>query len=128
MPQLIPRCIGALSTPPATLTPAVLRTSVISIASSTSAGCPIFSNSSVGHMIFFFFQAEDGIRDDLVTGVQTCALPICGGARYRPPDDADGVAFYGRHQYAAHGVRVGVFEGPAQRVAGTRHRARADGA
>ena len=23
-----------------------------------------------------FFQAEDGIRDDLVTGVQTCALPI----------------------------------------------------
>src|SRR5258708_34499489 len=28
---------------------------------------------------FFFFQAEDGIRDDLVTGVQTCALPICIG-------------------------------------------------
>src|SRR5207244_9787257 len=26
--------------------------------------------------IMFFFQAEDGIRDDLVTGVQTCALPI----------------------------------------------------
>src|SRR5205823_9720649 len=25
----------------------------------------------------FFFQAEDGIRDKLVTGVQTCALPIC---------------------------------------------------
>src|SRR5438105_12045681 len=25
---------------------------------------------------FFFFQAEDGIRDPLVTGVQTCALPI----------------------------------------------------
>src|SRR5258708_40300672 len=29
-------------------------------------------------MSFFFFQAEDGIRDDLVTGVQTCALPISG--------------------------------------------------
>src|SRR5687767_15825965 len=28
---------------------------------------------------FFFFQAEDGIRDKLVTGVQTCALPICKG-------------------------------------------------
>src|SRR5205823_8707283 len=28
---------------------------------------------------FFFFQAEDGIRDKLVTGVQTCALPICHG-------------------------------------------------
>ena len=27
--------------------------------------------------IFFFFQAEDGIRDWSVTGVQTCALPIC---------------------------------------------------
>src|SRR2546430_8300995 len=26
--------------------------------------------------IFFFFQAEDGIRDLTVTGVQTCALPI----------------------------------------------------
>src|SRR5207244_10328213 len=27
-------------------------------------------------LFVFFFQAEDGIRDDLVTGVQTCALPI----------------------------------------------------
>src|SRR6266513_4840892 len=27
-------------------------------------------------MLFFFFQAEDGIRDRNVTGVQTCALPI----------------------------------------------------
>src|SRR5258708_8622396 len=33
-------------------------------------------------LVFFFFQAEDGIRDDLVTGVQTCALPIC--SRRRP--------------------------------------------
>src|SRR5205823_1905467 len=30
---------------------------------------------------FFFFQAEDGIRDKLVTGVQTCALPICAAGR-----------------------------------------------
>src|SRR2546421_6644357 len=30
---------------------------------------------------FFFFQAEDGIRDLIVTGVQTCALPISRGAR-----------------------------------------------
>src|SRR5256885_2423642 len=30
---------------------------------------------------FFFFQAEDGIRDYKVTGVQTCALPICPGLR-----------------------------------------------
>src|SRR5258708_31874719 len=32
--------------------------------------------SGVVLMFCFFFQAEDGIRDDLVTGVQTCALPI----------------------------------------------------
>src|SRR2546430_3968610 len=32
---------------------------------------------------FFFFQAEDGIRDLTVTGVQTCALPICAGTK--PP-------------------------------------------
>src|SRR2546429_624922 len=32
-------------------------------------------------IIFFFFQAEDGIRDVAVTGVQTCALPISGGLR-----------------------------------------------
>src|SRR6266446_7405333 len=31
--------------------------------------------------MFFFFQAEDGIRDYKVTGVQTCALPICQPAR-----------------------------------------------
>src|SRR3712207_8603290 len=28
-------------------------------------------------VLYFFFQAEDGIRDMGVTGVQTCALPIC---------------------------------------------------
>src|SRR5256886_4789477 len=32
-------------------------------------------------LVFFFFQAEDGIRDLTVTGVQTCALPILGVAR-----------------------------------------------
>src|SRR6266568_3324767 len=34
------------------------------------------------YFFFFFFQAEDGIRDGTVTGVQTCALPIC---HRRPP-------------------------------------------
>src|SRR5688500_15638848 len=46
---------------------------------------------------FFFFQAEDGIRDYKVTGVQTCALPICDRLfsfrlhddRVRPDDHAD---------------------------------------
>src|SRR5215204_5803407 len=31
-------------------------------------------------IVFFFFQAEDGIRDHCVTGVQTCALPIFSSA------------------------------------------------
>src|SRR5437764_3831352 len=35
--------------------------------------------------LFFFFQAEDGIRDTSVTGVQTCALPICIDAFCRAP-------------------------------------------
>src|SRR5699024_11674981 len=33
---------------------------------------------------FFFFQAEDGIRDRNVTGVQTCALPICSKGKTSP--------------------------------------------
>ena len=33
--------------------------------------------------IFFFFQAEDGIRDYKVTGVQTCALPIWFSLQFR---------------------------------------------
>src|SRR5260221_7982022 len=38
--------------------------------------------------VFFFFQAEDGIRDHCVTGVQTCALPICLVERHKRPDKA----------------------------------------
>src|SRR5690606_40078369 len=36
----------------------------------------------------FFFQAEDGIRDFHVTGVQTCALPICYHAEIDRPDES----------------------------------------
>src|SRR6266511_6147278 len=35
------------------------------------------------YFFFFFFQAEDGIRDFHVTGVQTCALPISQNATVR---------------------------------------------
>src|SRR5438034_4195618 len=35
---------------------------------------------------FFFFQAEDGIRDHCVTGVQTCALPISTGIATQRPE------------------------------------------
>src|SRR5256885_4406901 len=50
--------------------------------------------------IFFFFQAEDGIRDYKVTGVQTCALPIShhifkilpvGAMRHSPNADLKGL-------------------------------------
>src|SRR3712207_7112389 len=45
----------------------------------------IEQRGAIGHAMMdeslFFFQAEDGIRDIGVTGVQTCALPICN---YRP--------------------------------------------
>src|SRR5436309_11743645 len=37
-------------------------------------------------VFFFFFQAEDGIRDFHVTGVQTCALPISSLRRERASD------------------------------------------
>src|SRR5437870_13295188 len=40
-------------------------------------------------MTFFFFQAEDGIRDGHVTGVQTCALPICS-----TPQTGESVTLY----------------------------------
>src|ERR1022692_2048095 len=38
-------------------------------------------------LFFFFFQAEDGIRDYKVTGVQTCALPIWGKINGSIADD-----------------------------------------
>src|SRR5437763_12883504 len=34
------------------------------------------TSCSIGVLVLFFFQAEDGIRDTSMTGVQTCALPI----------------------------------------------------
>src|SRR2546425_9003015 len=40
-------------------------------------------------LFFFFFQAEDGIRDKLVTGVQTCALPISQAAMQFPKSFAE---------------------------------------
>src|SRR5699024_11900622 len=57
----------------------------------------------------FLFQAEDGIRDRNVTGVQTCALPICGLAGAVPALEGDEHAppgrVRGRHVQAAHGVQ-----------------------
>src|SRR5262249_56769756 len=40
--------------------------------------CAAYYSWGCGSALIFFCQAEDGIRDWSVTGVQTCALPICG--------------------------------------------------
>src|SRR5690349_22034331 len=40
----------------------------------------VLLGSVIRPLVFFFFQAEDGIRDLYVTGVQTCALPIYSGS------------------------------------------------
>src|SRR5882762_4111856 len=50
---------------------------------------------------FFFFQAEDGIRDSSVTGVQTCALPIA-------PGDGPGILLAGVEPVAEDPVRAQV--------------------
>src|SRR5256885_8310677 len=44
--------------------------------SRTAQSSQMTERSSSAMTCFFFFQAEDGIRDYKVTGVQTCALPI----------------------------------------------------
>src|SRR5258708_16051966 len=73
-------------------------------------------------MRLFFFQAEDGIRDDLVTGVQTCALPIWRRVqpvehRNRAPgSDVTGGVFLGADHSGSN-------PGPAWRAA-ARHRRR----
>src|SRR2546427_2220400 len=66
---------------------------------------------------FFFFQAEDGIRDLTVTGVQTCALPIYdrrgrGHPAPRRPEEAAAAS--------AHGSRVGAVPGRLEHVGGAR--------
>src|SRR2546429_3689711 len=60
--------------------------------------------SSIGSFdLFFFFQAEDGIRDVAVTGVQTCALPISNVA----------VPSLRVHKGLPFGIDVGVMAGAA---------------
>src|SRR5207302_6611426 len=52
--------------------------------------------------IFFFFQAEDGIRDFHVTGVQTCALPIYPGVTVRQAQaEANIIAARLRREYSS---------------------------
>src|SRR2546426_5843709 len=70
--------------------------------------CELCARRLCCSIVFFFFQAEDGIRDYKVTGVQTCALPIssisktqvtlvwepvAGASAYFPYVSEDGVSF-----------------------------------
>src|SRR5690625_7759742 len=54
--------------------------------------------------MFFFFQAEDGIRDGHVTGVQTCALPISTASGERLREHV--VALWEREQHRLHRIRL----------------------
>src|SRR5207302_6372491 len=68
-------------------------------------------------LFFFFFQAEDGIRDFHVTGVQTCALPISLPAVYVPH-------FIPLESGEQDGRRAALLQLPGERVQ-RRHRGRA---
>src|SRR5256885_16622724 len=81
--------------------------------------------------MFFFFQAEDGIRDYKVTGVQTCALPISSLARRRaaPAGSAGGAGRRARRTRAqlrerrarpGEGDRKSVEEGKSVDLGGRR--------
>src|SRR5688500_20216784 len=71
--------------------------------------------------IFFFFQAEDGIRDYKVTGVQTCALPIYldgtgADARARPERSADQAREDGDLRHRPAHLQVGRVRSEERRV------------
>src|SRR5256885_3558284 len=91
-------------------------------------------------LFFFFFQAEDGIRDYKVTGVQTCALPIyenfymCGarhlrsGAPLRPDGGTSACCFHARDQRGSRGAPRGsaIAQGTRADVAATGERPATD--
>src|SRR5260221_5911651 len=68
------------------------------------------SASELSCSLSFFFQAEDGIRDHCVTGVQTCALPI-----YRFPLRVTLPVVRAAHEA---GAAAGVVNGVLERLAG----------
>src|SRR5215475_9160122 len=75
----------------------------------------------------FFFQAEDGIRDFHVTGVQTCALPIFS---VQPANDTKRArAFWGMQRTLVQNLVTGVTEGFSKKllITGVGYRANAQG-
>src|SRR5256885_5167746 len=91
----------------------------------TGLGCvarPLLVKDGLGGSVvllhFFFFQAEDGIRDYKVTGVQTCALPISvdhGGGTPRQYRSA--LRHRLRHHHRVSGVRSSVRSSRHRRAA-----------
>src|SRR5476649_1330441 len=88
------------------------------------------------YFCFFFFQAEDGIRDHCVTGVQTCALPISiapntAGVMHHHPEEQWGVLLEGSAVRFQGGEEIAVKQGDFWRTPGNvphTMRAGADGA
>src|SRR2546422_3496256 len=83
----------------------------------TITRCFFVSLMFLSIFFFFFFQAEDGIRDVAVTGVQTCALPIY----HRSPGDECGGSPRGP---ASRGVRVRLPRGGCRNASRAPPRAR----
>src|SRR5690606_40421031 len=65
-------------------------------------------HTSLRHRLLFFFQAEDGIRDFHVTGVQTCALPI----------SPQGTLVHGRRHHRSHRAEEAFIEVASKESAG----------
>src|SRR5207248_7410955 len=82
---------------------------------------------TVRAFVFFFFQAEDGIRDRTVTGVQTCALPISSPAGRRAARAAAPAACAPAGTRAAPGTGTSRRRAPRYRAArGTTGSARSE--
>src|SRR5256885_13974935 len=70
----------------------------------------LFIKIKVLSSFFFFFQAEDGIRDYKVTGVQTCALPILKLVARALRDGGVEVIYTGLHQTPEQIVETAIQE------------------
>src|SRR5207248_7692225 len=86
-------------------------------------------------VFFFFFQAEDGIRDRTVTGVQTCALPIswdeesftgCGFPGYGIGEEHGARIVEGRELSAGFMIRYHLYRNCFPLLALGRYRARSE--
>src|SRR5947209_12111462 len=88
--------------------------------------CSRFLGVLILYYFFFFFQAEDGIRDIGVTGVQTCALPICRAAvhRYWRGHVRAGLYAAGREAGRTEWQRLGRLERSEERRVGKECRSR----